>query len=110
MSKRSPKPVEEKLNSVLQYLEQGVAIFSLVNSYAVSQTTLKSWISRYQRLGIEGLTESRTWKHYGKALKEQAVQDELAGLGGLETIVERYNSSQRSVLKRWINQYTSGKA
>ena len=40
MSKRSPKSVEEKLELVLLYLEQGVSISTLASSYGVSKTTI----------------------------------------------------------------------
>lgn len=110
MSKRSPKSVEEKLELVQLYQEQGVSISTLVSSYGVASTTIKKWIRKYKNSGIDGLKESRTWKQYSKELKEQAVQDYLNNLGSLETIIEKYHISSQSVLKRWINQYTSDKA
>ncbi|HEL0023088.1 TPA: IS3 family transposase, partial [Streptococcus equi subsp. zooepidemicus] len=110
MSKRSPKSVEEKLELVQLYQEQGVSISTLVSSYGVASTTIKKWIRKYENSGIDGLKESRTWKQYSKELKEQAVQDYLNNLGSLETIIEKYHISSQSVLKRWINQYTSDKA
>ncbi|MGT2757496.1 helix-turn-helix domain-containing protein [Streptococcus ovuberis] len=71
MSRRSPKSVEEKLELVLLYLEQGVSISTLVSSYGVAKTTIKSWIRKYQYSGVEGLKESRTWTNYNSELKRQ---------------------------------------
>lgn len=39
MSPSSPKSVEEQLDIMLQYLEQGLAVLSLVKSYGLSQTS-----------------------------------------------------------------------
>ncbi|WP_428835986.1 transposase, partial [Streptococcus equi] len=60
MSKRSPKSVEEKLELVQLYQEQGVSISTLVSSYGVASTTIKKWIRKYENSGIDGLKESRT--------------------------------------------------
>lgn len=110
MSKRSPKSVEEKLEIVNLYLEKGKSMSSLIREYGVSDTSIKTWVRKYKHLGIAGLRESKTWTRYSKEIKEQAVQDYLSGQGSLETIIDKYHISSQSVLKRWINQYTSGKA
>lgn len=110
MSKRSPKSVEEKLEIVNLYLEKEKSISNLIREYGVSDTALRTWVRKYQQLGIEGLKESQTWKPYSQELKEQAVQDYLNGTGSMYTICDRYQISSRSVLKRWIKRYTSGKS
>lgn len=109
MSKRSPTSVKAKLELVLLYLEQGVSISTLVSSYGVSQTTIKSWIRKYQDSGVKGLKESRTWNNYSSDLKEQAVRDYLEGRASQRQIAQNYHISESSVLRRWIKQYTSGK-
>lgn len=110
MSKRSPKSVEEKLEIVNLYLEKGKSMSSLIREYGVSDTSIRTWVRKYKHLGIAGLRDSKTWTRYSKEIKEQAVQDYLSGRGSLETIIDKYHISSQSVLKRWINQYTSGKA
>lgn len=109
MSKRSPKSVEEKLEVVQLYLNEGKPISYLARRYKIDQSTIKCWLRKYRQDGIDGLIESRTWKKYSQELKEQAVQDYLNGLGSLDTIIEQYGISSQSVLKRWINRYTSAK-
>ncbi|MFC5632087.1 MULTISPECIES: helix-turn-helix domain-containing protein [Streptococcus] len=61
MSKRIPKSVEEKLEIVNLYLEKGKSISSLIREYGVSDTTIRTWVRKYQQLGIAGLRESNTW-------------------------------------------------
>ena len=109
MSKRSSRTVEEKLTAVLSYLEGVKSVSRLAQEYKVSQTTLKAWVRHYQVEGLEGLKERHTWKVYKQELKLQAVLDYLEGHRSQKSIIETYDISDRSVLKRWIKQYTSGK-
>ena len=109
MSKRSPKSVEEKLKVVQLYLNEGKSVSWLSKNYGVDDTTLKNWLRKYKQDGVDGLKESRVWKKYSQELKEQAVLGYLNGLGGLNTIIEKYHISSDSVLRSWIKRYTSGK-
>ena len=109
MSKRSPKSVEEKLEIVHLYLEQGKSISILTKAFGVNSDTIRNWIRKYQKEGVEGLKESHSWKKYSSELKEQAVTDYLAGRGSLSRIVEKYDISNHYVLRSWIKQYSSGK-
>src|SRR5699024_12331269 len=55
------------------------------------------------------LKEAKNWKKYSKDLKRQAVESYLNGEGSQKIICEKFNISDPSVLRRWINLYTSGK-
>ena len=109
MSTRNPKSVEEKLEVVHLYLEQGKSITTLTKAFGVSVSTIRNWIHKYQKDRVEGLKESHSWKKYRSELKEKAVTDYLAGRGSLSTIVEKYGISNQYVLRGWIKRYTSGK-
>ena len=109
MSKRSPKSVEEKLEVVHLYLEQGKSIATLTKAFGVSVSTIKDWVRKYQKDSMEGLKESPSWKKYRSDLKKEAVTDYLTGRGNLSMIVEKYGISSQSVLRSWIKRYTSGK-
>lgn len=108
MSKRSPKSVGEKLEIVLLYLNHHKSIGYLAKQSQVSYKTIQEWIRKYKQDGIDGLYESRTWKKYSQELKEQAVLDYLEGRGSQASLVKKYGISDRSVLRKWINIYTSG--
>lgn len=109
MSKRSPKSVEEKLEVVRLLLNQEQSLTQLSKQYEVNVRTIQSWKMNYEKFGIDGLKESRTWKHYSSELKEQAVQDYLAGKGSLRDICSNHHISDTYVLRSWIKRYTSGK-
>ena len=100
MSQRNPKSVEEKLEVVYLYLEQEKSIATLVKVFGVSVSTIRYWIRKYHRDGIEGLKESPTWKKYSSELKEQTVNDYLTCRGSLSMIVKKYSISSHSVLKK----------
>lgn len=109
MSKRSPKSVEEKLEVVQLLLNQEQSLTQLSKHYQVSPETIQFWKIKYEKLGIDGLKESQTWNHYSSELKEQAVQEYLAGKGSLRDICSNYSISSSYVLRSWIKRYTSGK-
>lgn len=109
MSKRSTRTVEEKLEIVQECLSHKQSIGQLSKKYQIAKSTIKDWIRKYESQGIEGLQESRTWKRYSQELKEEAVQDYLAGGSSLQDICRKYNISDTHVLRDWIKRYTSGK-
>lgn len=86
MSKRGPKSVEEKLEVVHLYLEQGKSISILTKAFGVNGDTIRNWIRKYQTEGVEGLKERHSWKKYSSELKEKTVTDYLAGRGSLSRI------------------------
>ena len=109
MSKRSPKSVEDKLEIVHLYLEQGKSIATLTKVFGVSVSTIKDWVRKYQKDSMEGLKESPSWKQYRSESKEEAITDYLTGRGSLSMIVEKYGISNQYVLRGWIKRYNSGK-
>ena len=101
MSKRSPKSLEEKLEIVQLLLKHEQSISQLSEQYEVSDKTIQSWKVKYEKFGIDGLKESKTWKRYSSELKEQAVLDYLNGKGTLIAVCQRYDISDTYVLRSW---------
>ena len=109
MSKRSQKSEEEKLEIVQLLFSHKKSISQLSNQFKVSKSTILSWKLKYEKDGVDGLKERRTWKKYSQELKEQAVLDYLDGKGALIDVCQRYDISDTYVLRSWIKRYTSGK-
>jgi transposase-like protein len=106
MSKRSYS-LEKKLE-ILKALEDGqYSINEVLTTYHVHDTTILDWQHKLDKYGIEGLKESSTWKRYSKDLKLSAVRDYLSGKYSLREIARKYEISNSSALRNWINKYNS---
>ena len=104
---RSRHTVEQKL-TVLQMVEDGhCTIAEICKMYELSPRTVRRWQVKYQSEGLEGLKESTTWKAYSKELKVMAVQDYLANQFTVYEILIKYQISSDSMLKKWVEKYTS---
>ena len=107
MSKRCKYTAEEKYRIIKAY-EDGVGSLKDITSlYKISITTFKSWRYSFEKYGTEGLKESKTWKIYSKALKENAVNDYLSGKYSRMEVVRKYEISSSMVLRKWVNKYNS---
>ncbi|API93059.1 hypothetical protein BKP57_15335 [Virgibacillus sp. 6R] len=85
------------------------SVSTIAKEYSVDRTTINLWVRKYEADGVDGLKEARTWKKYSSELKREAVEFYLNGEGSLIMTCEKFNISSNSVLRQWINQYTSGK-
>lgn len=105
MSKRAKHTAEERYKILMAYKDGTGSIMEVSSMYKISDTTLKRWIYNFDKHGLEGLRESKTWKTYSKELKEQAIADYLSKEYSLNEIVMKYEISDISVLKHWISKY-----
>lgn len=109
MSKRVRFSAEEKLLSVESILNGRVSKNSEVARLGIVKSVINEWIRKFESYGFEGLKESRTWQHYSKELKIAAVESVVSGRYSNHEATKKYEISDRSVLRRWIKAYTSGK-
>src|SRR5690625_4879556 len=110
MSKRMSKhTLNERIEVVLSVIENKKSVHTIAREYDVDISTVKSWVRKYQAEGVDGLKESKKWKRYSKELKNRAVHFYLNGEGSLRTTCEKFNISDTSVLRDWLNFYNSGK-
>ena len=110
MSRRTTQhTIEERLVAVLQY-EQGRASASrLARQLGTTTKTIRRWVRHYQSEGTDGLRESHHWKQYSAEVKRAAVKAYLDDQQSLNDVCQAFKISSSSVLRRWINQYTSGR-
>lgn len=106
MSKRSYS-VEEKFE-ILKALENNqYSINEVASIYKVHHSSILEWKHKFDKYGTDGLKESSTWKRYSKELKLTAIMDYLSGKYSLREITRRYEISDLSVLRKWVNKYNS---
>lgn len=108
MSKRSQVSYEIKVAVVRRCLHYESSPNHEAGQLGVSPETVRSWLSKYQADGEEGLKESNEWKAYSEQLKQSAIQEVLAGGSSVRATVKKFHISSGSVLKRWVSKYTEG--
>lgn len=101
--------LNERIEAVLGVIEYKKSVNAIAKEYDVDKTTIRSWVHKYKAYGVDGLKAPKKWKRYSKELKKQAVDCYLNGEGSLREICEKFNIPNHSVLRKWINLYTSGK-
>lgn len=77
----------------------------MYSKYRIPSVTLYRWVEKFEREGLEGLKDSKTWKRYSKELKESAVRDYLSGEYSLYELVRKYGISSTEMIRRWIKKY-----
>ena len=101
--------LNERIEAVLGVIENKKSVNAIAKEYDVDKTTIRSWVHKYKADGVDGLKAPKKWKRYSKELKMQALDCYLNGEGSLREICKKFNISNHSVLRKWINLYTSGK-
>lgn len=104
MSKRSHF-IEVKHEVIMAYKNEDYTLNELCTKYGISDNTLYDWVDKFEKCGINGLEESKTWKPYSKELKRAAVKDYMSGEYSQREIIRKYEISSTSVLRKWIKQY-----
>lgn len=107
MSKRSKYTAEEKYQIIKAYGDGVGSVEEVTSMYKISKYAFNNWRYNYEKYGMDGLKESKTWKRYSKELKENAVKDFLSGEFSKEEITKKYEISSTSVLRKWLNKYNS---
>ena len=107
MSKKCKYNAEEKLKILMENENCYISVAELCRVYEINNTTFHQWKKRYKKYGLQGLEESKSWKQYSKELKESAVLDYLSREYSLGNIVDKYEISDKSVLRKWIKMYNS---
>lgn len=105
MAKMNEYGATEKF-AILQELEEGLGTRAeIAQKYNISVTTLVKWRHLYEKDGIVGLEICTHYKSYSAELKLQAVLDYLSGQYSQYEIIDKYNISSRTQLKKWLDKY-----
>ena len=109
MSRKSKIKATEKVKIVERYLNGELSQKGAVKACGVNKRSIQDWIRIYKTDGPTGLLEQKKIRRYPKALKIQAVQDYLSGLGSMDEICLKYGIRQHPQLLNWIKMYNEGK-
>jgi len=97
----------EKVMIVRGYVEGKLGMSEIKQNYGVHPQVLKDWIRLYKTRGVEGLIPATRHREYSCEIKYLAVQDYLNGVGSHDNICEKYDISDRRMLRNWILWYNS---
>ena len=100
---------EEKLQAVLEYLNEDTSQKAVAKKYGVSVASFQTWVRKYEAEGELGLQPSTTYKKYSKETKYSAVLEYLNGTISQEEICRKYRISSKTQLQRWILWYNGHK-
>ena len=105
MSKQRKHNAEEKLKVVEACLSGRVGVCEAGRRAGVDESSVRQWISRYKTEGPSAFIPSKHNRTYPAELKQQAVEEYLAGKGSLQIICEKYKIRSKRQLRDWIKVY-----
>jgi len=103
------KTREEKLGIVKEFISGAISLSEAGRKVGVDPETVSDWIMRYEQDGIQAFVPGQKTRKYSKEQKRQAVEEYLAGGSSLREICQRHNISGKSILRKWIKVYNSGR-
>ncbi|WP_298787515.1 helix-turn-helix domain-containing protein [uncultured Marinococcus sp.] len=65
---------EQKIAVIQAFHQRTERLEDFCDHWGIRETTLRDWISRYERYGAEALTKATQWKRYSQEQKQEAVE------------------------------------
>ena len=109
MSKKRTIEPEVKIRYVQEYIDGKISQSEIAQELGIKKESVRAWISKYQSEGSVALLKHKQNRSYDPELKQQAVQDYLAGNSSLLEISKKYKIRSKTTLERWIKVYNNGK-
>ena len=110
MGRVSSYSKEMKLKIVKRYLS-GESAMALANEYRLKgkhgDDLVRKWSKQYQAIGERCFNLTKMNKTYNKTIKLSAINEYIEGKGTLESIVNKYGISDKSILRGWVIKYNS---
>ena len=95
----------EKVKIVEEFLSDQDSICGLARKYGVNDTTIGNWVRLYKARGAEGLVPVAKTRKYSIEVKTCAVEEYLSGGMSQRDVCEKYDISDKKVLRKWIMRY-----
>lgn len=106
---RSNYTAEQKITIIQEFQRSKLSRQSFAKIRGLSPQTIGRWIERYQRLGMDGLIETKTNKKYSKELKYAAVNAYLVGHWSPTKVLKFFGIRSISQLETWVRRYNGSK-
>ncbi len=98
--------LEEKVKIIREYLRGTISKSEAARRGGVARDTIDQWARNYEADGENAFLSSKN-RVYSPALKKQAVEDYLAGVGSQSEICKKYHIRKRTQLQQWIKVYNA---
>jgi len=105
MGKKRSRPLDEKLEIIQVYESEIYSLSEICSIYNTHHQTVKLWLEKYNKYGVNGLRESGKKKKYPIELKIAAIKDYESGNYSLKDVINKYEISDTHVLRQWIKKY-----
>jgi transposase-like protein len=91
----------------LDYLSGKGSTHYLEEIYDINARIVWAWATKYKEQGINGFITSQGCRSYSSEFKTKCVELYISGEMYVSEIVSKYNISDDSVLRRWIESYNA---
>ncbi len=100
---------DEKIAAIEAYLRGELGKTEAIHKLGIHKSSWDAWIRMYKTQGAAGLFPEAGNRKYSVELKEQVVQEYLAGKNSLWELCEKYSISRHSMVQAWIKRYNGPK-
>lgn len=104
MSKKKEHDALFKLKLITEYQRGDSSIRELSKNCGISHSLMRKWLSRYNTLGVQGLSR-RPSHYYSKVFKLEVVQRYHREGLSLVACCLRYNIANESTVISWLRKY-----
>ena len=107
MSPKGKLEAEEKVEIIRRYQQGEISLVQAVREAGVGETTIYTWIARYEAEGAAGFLPHQKNRVYPPELKLKAVREYLSGAGSPGEICKKYKVRNDRQLRSWIKVYNA---
>lgn len=99
---------EQRVKAVQEYLAGNGSYGHIARKYGIAYQSLTEMVLGARTEGIDSI-KSRKNRKYSAETRNNAVLDYISGKGSQAEICSKYRIKSKSILRKWISWYNSGK-
>ncbi|APX73216.1 helix-turn-helix domain-containing protein [Companilactobacillus allii] len=107
---RSKFGLSEKLDLINEFDKTVVSVSAFTKINGITRSTLRRWLTLFERDGVDGLREKTKNDTYPEELKLKVVHDFLDGKDTMEGLVNKYGLRSVFQVYDWVFKYNNGKS
>lgn len=105
MGRKSKLSADKKLEAVMKYINNEGSYASIAYAYDVSKTTFRAWVKNYNAMGLEGISNKESNRHYTSDFKEKVVKEYLLGQCSYDDLSKKYKIPSKDTIISWVMKY-----